>query len=62
MISIHFFMSKTTNRYWFETESIFTRKNTTLPTETPYPDPESKMFCTKPTPLKTTQYPDLFKT
>ena len=68
-------MSKLNNRYWFETEHLFYYNNSNIPSETPYRDsksqirlsrfeifPENKMFCNKPTPLYTTQYPDLFIT
>ena len=68
-------MSKLNNRYWLETEHFFSNHTSTTPPDTPYHDtksqtrlcrfetvPRKKMFCNKPTPLYTTQYPDLFIT
>ena len=68
-------MSELNNRYLLETEHFFYNNNSNVPPETPCHDsksqtrlfrfeifPGSKMFCNKPTPLHTTQYPDLFIT
>ena len=68
-------MSKCRNRYWLEIEHFFNNNKSHISSETHYHDsksqtrlsrfeifPESKMFCNKPTPLYTTQYPDLFFT
>ena len=68
-------MSKLNNRYWLETEHFFNNKDSDIPSETRYLVSksqsrlsrfeiffESKMFCHKPKPLFTTQYPDLFVT
>ena len=56
-----------------KTEHFFSNNNSNVPPETSYHDlksqnrlscfeifPERKMFCNKPTPVYTTQYPDLF--
>ena len=68
-------MSKLNNRFWLETEHFFNNNKSLFISETHYHDskpqtrlsrfeifPESEMFRNKPTPLYTTQYPDLFIT
>ena len=68
-------MSKLDNCYWLETEHCFSNHTSTTPSDTPYHDtksqtrlssfeifPENKMFCNKPTPPYTTQYPELIIT
>ena len=56
--------------------NFFSTNNSNIPSDTPYHDTnpsqtrlsgfemfsENEMFCNKPTPLNTTQYPDLFIT
>ena len=64
-------MSKIGNRYRLETERFFNESyNTHIPPSDTNSDknrlsrfeiyPEQRTFCNKPTPLHTTQYPDLF--
>ena len=68
-------MTKLNNRCWLETEHFLNYNKSQISSETPYHDskpqtrlsrfenfPESKMFCNNPTPLYTTQNPDLFIT
>ena len=78
MFSIHSFigrMSKLNYRYLLETEHFLNNHSSTTSSDTPYYDtksptslsrfeifPENKMFCNKPTPLYTTQYPGFFNT
>ena len=67
-------MSKQSNRYWLETEHFSITNKSRILSEVPYHDcksqtrlsrfelfPESKLFCTKLTPLHT-QCPDIFFT
>ena len=64
---------KLITRYWLETKHFFNDNSSNSPSKTPYLDlksqtrltrfeifPENKMLCNKPTPLYTTQNPDLF--
>ena len=67
-------MSKLNNRYWLETEHFFSNHTSTTPSDTIFHDTKSKTrlsrfenftgnkVCNQPTPLYTTQYPDLFMT
>ena len=78
IFSIHNFigrMSKINNRYWLETEHFFNESYLPHTPPTNYSDsqdksrfsrfeiyPNTNTFCNKPTPLHSTQYPDLFVT